>query len=54
MQKRFNRKLKAYLNKLDVEIELYERHVDNILAALEPLAPGVWFDKEDMKRAKKK
>ena len=53
MQKRFNRKFKAYLNKLHVEIELYKRHVDNILAALEPFAPGVWFDKEDMKMAKK-
>ena len=47
--KRFDRKFKALLETLQIEIELYRRYVDDITQALEPLAPGVSFLKEEMK-----
>ena len=50
--KRFDRKFKAMLKTLKIEIESYRRYVDDITAALEPLDPGVRFVKEEMKMVK--
>ena len=41
LMKRFDRKFLALLKKLKVEHELYKRYVDDILAALASLDPGV-------------
>ena len=50
--KRFDRKFKALLKVLKLDIELYKRYVDDIMKALKPLAPGVRFIKEEMKMVK--
>ena len=49
MLKRFDRKFKALLETLNIEIDLYKRYVDDLTKALAPLAPGVRFVEEDMK-----
>ena len=48
LMKRFDRKFVALLKKLKVEHELYKRYVDDILAALAGLGPGVRWDGSKM------
>ena len=48
LMKRFDRKFVALLKKLKVEHELYKRYVDDILAALAGLDPGVRWDGSKM------
>ena len=44
LMKRFDRKFKAMLVKLKIEVDLYRRYVDDITASLISLDPGVRFE----------
>ena len=46
------KKYKALLKKLKVELELYERYVDDVTEGLLELDPGVRFDAEKVKMVK--
>ena len=52
--KRFDKKYKSLLRKLKIEIELYERYVDDVTEGLVELDPGVRFDPEKCKMVKVK
>ena len=47
--KRFDNNYKSLLRKLKIEIDLYDRCVDDVTEALVALDPGVRFDSEKMK-----
>ena len=50
--KRFDRKFKILFGKLNVEIELYRRYVDDITTAFKALDLGVRFNKEEKRMEK--
>ena len=49
LMKRFDKKFKALLKKLKIELELYERYVDDVTEAMVALDPGVRFDEQKRK-----
>ena len=52
MLKRFDKKYKSLLRKLKIEIEVYERYVDDVTECVVELDPGVRFDPEKCKMVK--
>ena len=50
--KRFDKKYKSLLRKLKVEVDLYDRYVDDVTEAMVALDPWVRFDLEKIKMVK--
>merc|ERR1712055_275076 len=53
LMKRFGKKFRATLRKLEVEVELVRSYVDDVTEIAKALDPGVRFDVEKMKMLRK-
>ena len=53
VMKRFGKKFRSTLRKLEVEVELVRNYVDDVTEIAKALDPGVRFDEEKMKMVRK-